>query len=188
MVMHTHTSAGVVGMVGLSRYCTCTWAGVEQVCKEPTTATITVSPSSHFKPILLMQCTVRSHWRWVAYLCELSCKNGVHFGLQICNWKRAGMGPPTLQISDKFVKICSHSTNCTKTEFFWPKTGFGHSISMRCSCHKQQRQKLPTEICQWEKVGLHWVLEQWWLSSYTVQNTVRKLFVSYIIWLIWLTL
>ena len=57
-----------------------------------------------FKPILPMQWSVRSYGCRVACLYQLSCKNGVPSRLQICNRERAGMGPPTLQISDKSVK------------------------------------------------------------------------------------
>ena len=75
-------------------------------------------------PILPMQWSVRSYGRRVACLCELSCKNGVPSRLQICNRERVGMGPPTLQISDKSVKICSHRAYRTKMEYFGRKHRF----------------------------------------------------------------
>ena len=146
---------------------TCISARVEW---ESSTATIAISTSSSFKPIQLMQWSVRSYGHRVAYLYELSCKNGVRSELQMCNRERAGMGQPTLQISGKSIKICSHRTYRTKTEFFLALT--------RCSWHMQQRQELPTGIWHGVKAGQCWVLELWWLSFYTVQDTVRKLMVS----------
>ena len=74
-----------------------------------------------------------------------------------CNQERAGMGPPTLQISDKSVKSVAAALIVQKWSILTEVTGYGHSTLTRCSCHTEQRQELPTVALM--EAGLRWVLE-----------------------------
>ena len=145
MAMHTCTSTGIVDIAGLLRYRTCTWAGIKRVCKESTTATIAISVSSNFKPILNGLFNLMGiEWR----ICMRSPAETVfalYFKYAIERERerereRVGMGPPTLQISDKSVKICS---NCT---YQMKESGFRHSNPTCYNCLIQQCQKPPTGI------------------------------------------
>ena len=116
------TSAGFVGMPGPSGYHTCTWARMEWVCEEPTTATIAVSTPSNFKPI--QQWTVWSYGHWVGYLYEPSCKNSEGSRLQICNREREQeWDHPHFKFQTNSLKSVATSCIVRKRSFLAEKPG-----------------------------------------------------------------
>ena len=165
MAIRIRTSAGVMGMAGLSRHRTCTWACVERVCKEPTRATIAVSTSSNLN---LFFYPMGIEWRsCMSSPTKTVCALDFKF---VIEWES---GDGSTHIAN-FRQILSHHTYRTKIEIF----GWNHGFQ---TCHLTLCSSTYSNARSWD---LAWSGGGATLDTrtvvllLTVQDTVWKLLVS----------